>query len=255
MTPVDGGQRQPAAGQQRPRPHGDDDGVGGQFRIVDDGAGRAFAVRRQRDALHAALDEPRAAFGCGSHHGFGEGRGMDLRRRLGGAQPAVYCAVRAEPVGRGQAREPADIPAFAGDDAQRLDAAVAPVAAPATTEACRQFRVQVETAPRERRDRSAVAPVARQKAAGLAGRGIGDAGAFDDERFDAALAQKVGDGRPDNPAAADQDFHAARLNKSGASFSPRVHSGSCCNSRYSCDCISISRETVRWNSMAWARPR
>ena len=63
-------------------------------------------------------------------------------------------------------------------------------------------------APGERRDRRAVAPVARQKAAGLARRGIGDAGAFDDERFNATQAQKVRDRRPDNPAATDQDFHA-----------------------------------------------
>ena len=157
--------------------------------------------------------------------------------------------------GEGRRANRLDVPPFAGDDAQRLDAAVAPAAAPATTEACRQFGVQVETAPRKRRRGRAIAPVARQKAAGLAGRGVGDAGALNDNRLDAAQAQKVCDGRPDNPAAADQDLHAARLNKSGASFSPRVHSGSCCNSRYSCDCISISRETVRWNSMAWARPR
>ena len=152
-------------------------------------------------------------------------------------------------------REPAHVPPFAGNDAQRLDAAVAPVAAPATTEACRQFRVQIEPAPRQRRRGRAVAPVARQEAAGLARRGVGDAGALDHDRLDAAQAQKIRDGRPDNAAAADQDLHAARLNKSGASFSPRVHSGSCRASRYSCDCISISRETVRWNSMAWARPR
>ena len=64
---------------------------------------------------------------------------MDLRRRFGATQPSVHRAVAAEPVRGRQATEPGDILPGAGDDAERLDPAIAPVAAeaPGQFRACR----------------------------------------------------------------------------------------------------------------------
>jgi len=217
LDAIDGGQRQPAAGQQRPRTQGDDDGVGGDFRPVHDRAHRARAVRRERDALDASFDQPRAALGSARHHRLGESRRMDLRRRVEAPELSVHRAVAAEPVRGGQAPEPADILPGAGDDAEGLDPAIAPVAA----EAPGQFGMQIEAPARQGRERRAVAPVARQEPARLAGSGVGDARALHDEGLDAAKTQEIGKRRPDDAAAADQDLHAAYRSRLAESLGPR----------------------------------
>ena len=91
----------------------------------------------------------------------------------------------------------------AGDAAIGGEAAIAPVAADFLGEA----GVQRKTAPRERLERRAVAPVERQKAAGFAGGGTGEPGALDDGRLDPAAAQEIGDRGADDAAATNQHTH------------------------------------------------
>src|SRR6266576_3132682 len=56
-----------------------------------------------------------------------------------------------------------------------------------------EFCVQIEAVARELLQWRAVAPMAREKAAGFAGSGAGDAGALDDDRLYAAAAQEIRD--------------------------------------------------------------
>src|SRR5439155_18405716 len=67
--------------------------------------------------------------------------------------------------------------------------------------------MQLEAATRQRLERGAVTPIQGQESARLAGRGAGDAGALDDDRPDAAASEKIGDRRPDHPAATDHHAH------------------------------------------------
>jgi hypothetical protein len=67
--------------------------------------------------------------------------------------------------------------------------------------------VQREAAARQRLERRAVAPVERQKAAGLAGCRAGDRSALDHHNIDAAARQEIGDRRADDAAATDQYPH------------------------------------------------
>ena len=69
--------------------------------------------------------------------------------------------------------------------------------------------MQIVAAARQRGQRRPVAPVTRQKPARLAGRRIGDAGAFNHYHFNAALVQEIGDRRTDHATTIDYDLHCA----------------------------------------------
>jgi hypothetical protein len=84
---------------------------------------------------------------------------------------------------------------------------VEPAIAPLARELGGEHRMQLEASPRERRERRAVAPVERQKAAGLARRGAGDAGALDDGGLDTPLAQEIRDRGANHAATTDQHPH------------------------------------------------
>src|SRR5207244_3833207 len=82
--------------------------------------------------------------------------------------------------------------------------------------------MKIEASPGERRQWRAVTPIARQKAARLAGGGAGHSGALDHRRRDPPTAEEVGDRRADDPAAANHDVHAisiARSNRGALSLS------------------------------------
>src|ERR1051325_2581634 len=83
------------------------------------------------------------------------------------------------------------------------DAAVTPILAAVFGE----LRMQIEAVARELLQGRPVVPMPREKAAGLAGRGAGDAGALNNDRLRAAAAQEIGDQGADDAAAADDDPH------------------------------------------------
>src|SRR5215218_7395432 len=83
-------------------------------------------------------------------------------------------------------------------------AAVAPVLRDFLGEA----RVKRKAAASETLERGAVAPVARQEAAGLARRGAGDPCPLDDDRLQAAPREEIGEAGSDDAAAADHHTHA-----------------------------------------------
>jgi hypothetical protein len=109
---------------------------------------------------------------------------------------------------RHRRRQPIDVIGVAatpcsGDAAIGGEAPIAPVAADLLGEP----RVQCKAAPHEGRERGAVAPVERQKPAGLAGGRAGDPGPLDDGRFDPSAAQEIGDRGADHAAPANQHTH------------------------------------------------
>src|SRR5262245_59049252 len=105
-----------------------------------------------------------------------------------------------------------------------------------------EILVQRKAAPRQLFQRRAVTPVEGQKPPGLTGGRAGDPGAFDDDRLNAATAQKVGDRGPDHTAATDDDPHVPPLRLwSGRRRSPKGREGtrsviarSCCEGRWTC---------------------
>jgi hypothetical protein len=82
-------------------------------------------------------------------------------------------------------------------------AAVAPIACDLAS----QTSVKRKTAPRQRIERGAGAPVERQEAAGLAGCGSGHLGPFHHRHVDPAAAEEIGGAGADHAAAADHDAH------------------------------------------------
>ncbi len=79
---------------------------------------------------------------------------------------------------------------------------------PIALERARELGMQVKAAARQRVQRRAFAPVAREEAAGLAGGCIRHLGAFDDDDLDAAAGEKIGGAGADHAAAADHNAHA-----------------------------------------------
>ena len=83
-----------------------------------------------------------------------------------------------------------------------------PPVAPVVVKLLGEARVKREAAARETLERGAVAPVARQEAAGLARRGAGDPCPLDDDRLQAAAGEEIGEALSDDAAAADHHTHA-----------------------------------------------
>jgi hypothetical protein len=71
--------------------------------------------------------------------------------------------------------------------------------------------MQRKAAPRQRRERRAVTPIAGEEPARLPRGGASEAGAFYDCRFHAATAQEKGDRRADYATAANQHVHISSL--------------------------------------------
>src|SRR4029077_1843020 len=121
----------------------------------------------------------------GPHHAPGKRRGVDLRGRLGRAQGLIDPHPIPQPTDAAASAALASPVWSAGDAAIGLEAAVAPIA----LDPLREFGVQGKAPPRERLERSSIAPVLGQKPARLAGGRASDARPFDDRRPDAAAAQ------------------------------------------------------------------
>src|SRR5579859_6228484 len=97
--------------------------------------------------------------------------------------------------------------------------------APITRDLPGQPGVKLKTSLCQCVQRRARAPIAREKAARLAGRGIRHARAFDDDDLDAAAGEKKGGAGADHAAAADHNAHGAscRMIRKGVSrFSEKI---------------------------------
>ena len=223
LQSIDGGKGQPLRRKHRPRPHGNDDRVGRQHLAVDDHAGDFLILLL--DAGDGADAERRALRLRHAHHRGGEFFRMHLRGGLASAELSVEHDVAREPAGRRTAGRSGE-----GGAAKRVEAAEAPVDAALLGE----FGMQREAASRERLQRRAVAPVEREEAAGLSRRGVGEAGALDDGRRDAATRKEKRNRGADDAAAADDDMHAAGLrsdqekgNSAGSMSGTRAKAGGC----------------------------
>jgi hypothetical protein len=75
-------QSQPLCGENRPRPHGDQDGIGFGGAAFEIHAAHSRSVNLRRKAGDPAADQPGAVAFCGAHHGARESGGIDDRRRL-----------------------------------------------------------------------------------------------------------------------------------------------------------------------------
>ena len=190
-------QRQPRGGEDRPRPHRNDNRI-----ALDDGAinlDTCCAASVLPDAGHP----PMAQFGTlhfgGMHHGRGESAGMDLGRGLG----------RAQGLGDGlphrtttPPHQPA-VPSKPGEPSIGIEPAIAPI----PCKLLRQLGMQCKAAPRQRCERRALAPIAREKPTGFSGGGASNVGAFEYNGLHAAAAQEIGDRGADHPAPANQHIH------------------------------------------------
>src|SRR5579871_5360181 len=87
--------------------------------------------------------------------------------------------------------------------------------APVVRKLAREFGMQVEAPPRQRIQRRARAPVAGEETAGLAGGGIRDLVALDDDDLDAAAGEEIGGAGADHAAAADHNAHGISAGSSG----------------------------------------
>src|SRR5215469_2957205 len=84
---------------------------------------------------------------------------------------------------------------------------IEPAIAPIARNLLRQLGMQCKAAPRQRRQRRALAPIAREKPTGFSGGGASNAGAFEHDGPYAAAAQEIGDRGADHPAPANQHIH------------------------------------------------
>src|SRR5215469_737277 len=97
---------------------------------------------------------------------------------------------------------------------------IEPAIAPIARNLLRQLGMQCKAAPRQRRHRRALAPIAREKPTGFSGGGASDAGAFEHDGPYASAAQKISYRGPDHPAPANQDIH--RFKRSSVASQPRL---------------------------------
>src|SRR5262245_3509234 len=67
--------------------------------------------------------------------------------------------------------------------------------------------MQLKAAARQGLERRPITPIEREKATGLARGRASEAGAFDDDRLDAATAQEIGGGGADDTATTDDNLH------------------------------------------------
>src|SRR5437868_14460641 len=139
----------------------------------------------------------------GAHRRGGEQGGVDLRGIPGRAELLADLEMRRDPIYGVRRSAAAGVRCRAADAAISRDAAVTPSLAAVLGEFC----VQIEAVARELLQWRAVAPMAREKAAGLARRGAGEPTALDDNRLHAAAAEKIGDRGADDAAAGDDDSH------------------------------------------------
>jgi hypothetical protein len=73
----------------------------------------------------------------------------------------------------------------------------------------RDLGMQREAAARESIERTADAPIEREKPTRFAGRSASDVGSFDDSDIDAAPSQEIGGASADHAAAANRNTHLA----------------------------------------------
>jgi hypothetical protein len=201
LQPVDWGERQPRCGEDRPRPHRNDDGIARDELAIDD------------KAVDAALSPddfgnvPEAEFGavrpCRGHHCLGKARRVNLRRGLGRAELPGHAGAGGQPAEVVAAAAPPEPVSPASNAAIGCQPAIAPVA----PGLLREFGMHREAAAGESGERGPVAPVEGQKPARLARRRAPDRGALDDGRGNPPAAQKVGDRGADHAAAANQNPH------------------------------------------------
>src|SRR5215469_2339052 len=100
---------------------------------------------------------------------------------------------------------------------------IKPAIAPIPCKLLRQLGMQCKAAPRQRCQRQALAPIAREKPTGFSGGGASNAGAFENNGLHATAAQEIGDRSPDHPAPADQHIHGFK--RSLATSRPQFSSG------------------------------
>src|SRR5581483_7602469 len=137
---------------------------------ADPDAAHARAARIAHDAGDLAEMQPGAGSLGSAHHLRREQGGMDLGRALRRAEPLADGDIVAEPLQSARAaasraaRLRARPPGVAGH---------APIAPGFPAEALGELGMQGKAAPRQALERAAVAPVARQEAARLAGGGAG----------------------------------------------------------------------------------
>src|SRR5215472_9229335 len=84
---------------------------------------------------------------------------------------------------------------------------IKPAIAPIPCKLLRQLGMQCKAAPRQRCQRRALEPIAREKPTGFSGGGASNAGAFEHDGPYAAAAQEIGDRGADHPASANQHIH------------------------------------------------
>ena len=160
--------------------------------------------------LHRTDADPRPAAPAGGiDERAGERAGLDLRRRLRGADAPVDRAVAVEPRGSGLARIRRDRALVGPRHHQGVDPAVAISAAVVGVEPLREIRVQVEARAGERTHRVAVAPVTGEEAARLPRSGGRDLAPFHQGHLDPELGQVPGGRGSDDPTSADDDMHEA----------------------------------------------
>ena len=125
----------------------------------------------------------------GAHRRGGEQGGVDLRGIPGRAELLADLEMSRDPIYGVRRSAAAGVRRRGADAAISRDAAVTPSLAAVLGELC----VPIEAVARELLQWRAVAPMAREKAAGFSGSGAGDAGALDDDRLYAAAAQEIRD--------------------------------------------------------------
>ena len=162
LQTVDRGQRQPAAREHRPRAHGDDHRVARDLLPVHHGTAHGAFVA-EHESGDGAQQQARARSNRRAHHGLGEVGRVDLGRGFAGAELAVDGRILGQPAGPVELPEGAHVAARAGDHAERVEPAVAPL----VVDRPGKLSVQGEAAPRQRLGRRAVAPVERQEPARL----------------------------------------------------------------------------------------
>jgi hypothetical protein len=166
--------------------------------------GAACVAPQSRD--DAVLQFGAVGFG-GTHQSRREGARLDQRGRLRGADLAGQRDVGRQPWPPGTPAAASRLGSVAGKGRERA-------IAPRIAQRPGQFGMEREAAARQPVERAAAAPVERQEAAGLARGRASDLVALDHDRRRAAQAKKVGDGRADRAAAADDDppgsVHALR---------------------------------------------
>src|SRR6516162_1805688 len=92
------------------------------------------------------------------------------------------------------------MPSKAGVPSIRIESFIAPI----PCKLLRQLGMQCKAAPRQRCQRQALAPIAREKPTGG---GASNAGAFENNGLHATAAQEIGDRSADHPAPANQHIH------------------------------------------------